>query len=175
MAAINSNKSGNGLLPSGFVSPFKLVSMEGTHDDLLACAATLCGKTMVDVRKTAITLGMRANGPFNMTEELFRKIVFNLSPLAVSDYKDITTLAALPDVAVICCDLSKFDGSFRHVIWHHVRGTPQQPAFSYLIDVSKDCEAKHQYTTDMSRISLEPEAWYLEITPRTNPSGTKPK
>jgi hypothetical protein len=82
-------KPGNGQIPPGFVSPFKRVPMQGTHDDLLACAATLCGKTIEEVKKMAVALGLRANGPFYLDETLFRKIVFNLSNLAVSDYKDV--------------------------------------------------------------------------------------
>ena len=122
-------KDSGGQLPTGFQSPFfKRVPMQGTHDDLLACAATLCGKTMDDIKKMAVTLGMRANGPSFMDETLFRKILLNCSNLAVSDYKDFTSLSALPDVCVLCCDYSKFDESFRHVVFHHVRGTGKHAA-----------------------------------------------
>ena len=77
-------KDSGGQLPVGFQSPFKMrVPMLATHDDLLACAATLCGKSMDDTKKMAVTLGMRANGPFIMDEKLIRKILFNLSNLAV--------------------------------------------------------------------------------------------
>jgi len=41
-------KPTNGTIPIGYVSPYKRVPMSGTHDDLLACAATLCNKTMED-------------------------------------------------------------------------------------------------------------------------------
>lgn len=85
-------KTSNGSLPAGFVSPFNRVPMQGTHDDLLACAAVITNKTMEEVKKMAVTLGMRANGPFFMDEVLFRKILFNLLNLAVSDYKDFTTV-----------------------------------------------------------------------------------
>ncbi|HOE40674.1 MAG TPA: hypothetical protein PLB25_03435 [Rhodoferax sp.] len=56
-------KPTNGTIPTGYVSPFKRLSMNGIHDDLLACAATLCSKGMEDVKKIAVTLGTRANGP----------------------------------------------------------------------------------------------------------------
>jgi hypothetical protein len=166
-------KETTGQLPPGFQSPLKRVPMQSTHDDLLACAATLCGKSMEDIKKMAVTLGMRANGPFNMDESLFRKILFNSSTLATSDYKDFTTLAALPDVCVLCCDYSKFDESFRHVVFHHVRGTQTTPAFSYVIDVAHWIDAKKQITTDFSALKLDPgTTWYLEITQRPNPAGT---
>ena len=165
-------KDSGGQLPAGFQSPFKRVPMQGTHDDLLACAATLCGKSAEDIKKMAVTLGMRANGPFIMDEKLFRKISFNVSTIAVSDYKDFTSVAALPDVCVLCCDYSTFDDSFRHVVFHHIRGTGSAPSFSYVIDVAHWIDAKKQITTDFSALKLDPgSAWYLEITQRANPNG----
>ena len=159
----------NGKLPAGFVSPFTRVPMQGTHDDLLACAAVLCGKTIDEVKKMAITLGMRATGPFFLDEKLLRKILFNLSNLAVSDYKDFKSIAALPDVCVLSVDYDK-DETCRHVIYHHVRGTPDLPAFSYVIDVGNWVSPEQQITTNLSHLRLEP-AWYLEITQRASPSG----
>ncbi len=167
-------KPTNGTIPTGFVSPFKRIPMTGTHDDLLACAATLCNKSMEDVKKMAVTLGMRANGPFTMDETLFRKIMFNLSPYAVSDYKDFKSVAALPDVCVLCVDYDA-DETCRHVVFHHVRGTADvTPAFSYAIDVGNWTDPKQQITTDFNHLRMEP-AWYLEITQRPNPAGTKAK
>ena len=170
-------KPGNGQLPPGFVSPFKRVPMQGTHDDLLACAATLCGKSVEEVKKMAVTLGLRANGPFYLDEKLFRKILFNLSNLAVSDYKDFKSVAALPDVCVLCIDFDE-DETCRHVAFHSVKGTsnPDVPAFSYVIDVGNWIEPKQQITTDFSHMRIDVEAaWYLEITQRSNPAGTKAK
>ena len=160
-------QNGNGKLPAA--SPFTRIPMQGTHDDLLACAAVLCGKTIEEVKKMAVTLGMRANGPFFLDEKLLRKILFNLSNLAVSDYKDFKSIAALPDVCVLCVDYDK-DETCRHVIYHHVRGTPDLPAFSYVIDVGNWIGPEQQVTTNLSHLRLEP-AWYLEITQRASPSG----
>jgi hypothetical protein len=127
---------------------------------------------MADIKAMAVTLGMRPNGPFNMDETLFRKILFNCSSLAVSEYKDFTTVAALGDVCVICCDYSKFDESFRHVVFHHVRGTPSTPAYSYAIDPAHWIDGKRHITTDFSALKLDPgTTWYLEITQRANPNG----
>lgn len=155
-------------------SPFKRVPMQGTHDDLLACAATLCGRSMEDVMKTAITLGMRPNGPFYMDESLFRKILFNLSNLAVKDYQDLTSVSALPDVAVLCVDYEDINETCRHVVFRHVRGTGDVPSFSYVIDVANWVPASKYVTTDLSHLDLS-KAWYLEITQRPNQSGRTAK
>ena len=166
----------NGQLPAGFKSPFTRVAQVGTHDDLLAIAATLCGKTMEEVKKMAVTLGMRANGPFFLDEKLFRKILFNLSNFAVSDYKDFTSVEALPPLCVLCVDfVTQAEGDlFRHVVFHHVKATTEVPSFSYVIDVAPWVDAKQQVTTDLRHLKLEP-AWYLEITQRSNPAGMKAK
>ncbi len=162
------SKTASGALP--VASPFKRVAMQGTHDDLLACAAVLCNKTMEDVKKMAVTLGMRANGPFFMDVALFRKILFNLSNLAVSDYKDFKSVAAMPDVAVLCVDFEDVNETCRHLVWHHVRAQPDVPSFSYVIDVAPWVGAHQQVTQDLSHLNMQP-AWYLEITQRPNPSG----
>ena len=161
---------GNGSLPAGFVSPFKRIPMAGTHDDLLACAAVLTNKTMEEVKKMAVTLGMRANGPFYVDFVLFRKITFNLSNLAVSDYMDFKSVEALPDVCVLCVDYEDVNETCRHVIFHHVRATPQIPSFSYVIDVANWIDPKQYVTTDLSHLNIKP-AWYLEITQRASPTG----
>ena len=163
-------KSSNGQLPAGYVSPFNRVPMAGTHDDLLACAAVLCGKTMEEVKKMAVTLGMRANGPFYVDEVLFRKILFNLSNLAVSDYKDFISIAALPALCVLCCDYAEEDDTGRHVIFHHVKATPEIASFSYVIDVANWLDHKQHVTTDLGHLNLQP-AWYLEVTQRPSPTG----
>lgn len=168
MASAPSTKTSSGALPAA--SPFKRVAMQGTHDDLLACAAVLCGKTMEEVKKMAVTLGMRANGPFFMDVALFRKILFNLSNLAVSEYKDFNSVAALPDVAVLCVDFEAVNETCRHLVWHHVRAQTGVPSFSYVIDVAPWVGAHQHMTTDLSHLNMQP-AWYLEITQRPNPSG----
>ncbi len=165
------SKTNNGALPAA--SPFKRVAMQGTHDDLLACAAVLCGKTMDEVKKTAVVLGLRPNGPFYMDEVLFRKILFNLSNLAVSDYKDFKSVAALPDVAVLCIDYEAINETCRHVLFHHVRAQADVPSFSYVIDVAQWVEPHQQVTQDLSYLNMQP-AWYLEITQRPNPNGKSP-
>jgi len=152
-------------------SPFKRVAMQGTHDDLLACAAVLSGKSMEDVRKTAITLGMRKNSPFYMDLALFRKILLNLANhLVVSDYKDFTSNAALPDVAVLCVDFEDVNETCRHVIFHHVRAHGDVASFSYVVDVGNWVEPHQQVTTDFSHLDLS-KAWYLEISQRPSANG----
>lgn len=152
-----------GQLPSGFVSPFTRVEMMGTHDDLLACAATLCGKSIDDAKKVAVALGMSANGPFHVDEDLFRKILFNLGQLTAGEYQELTDIAALPDVTVLCLVHGKQAETYRHVVFHHVRATADAtPSCSYVIDPANWLDAKAHVTTSLDHLDMKP-AWYLEI------------
>jgi hypothetical protein len=146
--------------------------MEGTHDDLLAVAASICVRSMADIKKMAVTLGMRPKGPFNMDEVLFRKILFNCSNYLCSDYKDFLSIAALPDFCVLCCDYSTFDESFRHVTFRHFRGTTTQQAHSVVIDPLAGIDPKLEVTSSFGHLKLEPgSSWFLEITQKNNPAG----
>ena len=166
-------KTGNGALPAGFKSPFVRVEQEGSHDDLLAVAATLTNKTLVEVRKMAVTLGMRANGPFYFDADLFRKVLFNLSPLACSPYQDFVSGEALSDVSVLCLDYDEHEAA-RHVLFHRVRAsTPDGQSFSYVIDPANWIDANKQVTTDLRHLNMQP-AWFMAITQRPNPNGKSP-
>lgn len=167
-------KPNNGQLPTGFVSPFNRVEMKGTHDDLLACAATLCGKSIDDAKKVAVALGMPNNGPFCVDDELFRKVVFNLSQLIVGDYQDFTAVAALPDVAVLCLVHDKYGETYRHIVFHHVRATDTTPSFSYVIDPANWLDPKLHVTGNFDHLDLKP-AWYMEIKQRPGGTATRSK
>ncbi|MBK7312303.1 hypothetical protein [Candidatus Aalborgicola defluviihabitans] len=120
----------------------------------------------------AVTLGMRANGPFYFDEVLFRKVLFNLSPLACSPYQDFVSGAALPDVCVLCLDYDENEAA-RHVLFHRVRApTPDGQSFSYVIDPAGWIDAKHQ--VDGFATSQHAACMVLEITQRANPNGKSP-
>ena len=159
-----------GELPYGFVSPFKRVEMQGTHDDLLACVATLTGKTLDEVKKLAITLGMPAHGPYLINENMVSKLLFNLGNLSVSDYKNFTDVAALPDVAILCVDYDEASEASRHLVYHHVRSNQESPSFSYVIDVGNWLDPKYHVTTDMRQLRMDP-SWFMEVKQRPSPTG----
>ena len=127
-------QTNNGQLPPGFKSPFTLVTQTGTHDDLLAVVATLVGKNLLDVLSTAVTLGMRRTN-YYVDEVLVKKLLFNLSNLTIGPWKEFTSFAAMPDVAILMIDYDSETETGRCVVFHHVRGIPQQPAFHYILDV----------------------------------------
>ncbi len=168
-----STKTGNGALPAGFKSPFVRVEQEGSHDDLLAVAATLTNKTLAEVKKMAVTLGMRANGPFYFDEVLFRKVLFNLSNLTCSPYQNFVSGNALSDVSVLCLDYDEHEAA-RHLLFHRVRATtPDGQSFSYVIDPASWIQDSQKISTDLRHLNMQP-AWFMAVTQRPNPNGKSP-
>jgi hypothetical protein len=160
-------------LPAGFKPPFNRVAMEGSHDDQLACVATLTGKPLADVKKLAHSFGLPQHGPYWVDDAMFQKLLWNLSDLMASDWIELTSRDALPPVAMLCVDYQAEAEIGRHVIHHNVKGVPGVPQFSYVIDVGQWVDPKRQITTDLSGLKLKP-CWYREISKRPN-TGSKSK
>ncbi|MBN8504927.1 MAG: hypothetical protein J0L58_10650 [Burkholderiales bacterium] len=163
----------DGKLPAGFKSPFTRVPMEGTHDDQLACIATLTGKTLANVKAAAHLLGLPANGPFWVDDAMVQKLLWNLSDLMASDWIELTCRPQLPDVAILCVDFNPETEIGRHVVHHNVKGLAGVQPFGYVIDVGNWVDPKRQITTDTSGLKLSP-SWYREISRRPG-TGNKPK
>ena len=150
-----------GALPAGFTPPFKLIPQLDRSDDLLACVAILTGKSLADVRKQAEQFGLPKTGPYWVDIDMTAKLLMNLGNLVATKYKEFTSFAALPDVAILLIDYDEDTEIGRHVIWHHIRGTKDQQALSYVIDPALHISASQQMTTEFGH--LKP-AWYVEVT-----------
>lgn len=161
-----SKKTSGGTMPPGFVSPFKRVQMEERNDDALACIATITGNSLADVTKLAVQLGYPPHGPAFVDITLINKILYNLGFESSGDYLDIASFDALPDVAILMVDYNEALDMGRHVVWHHVRGTENGLAFSYVVDVAQWLSDPAQYASaDWRHIKTEP-SWYIEVKPR---------
>lgn len=158
-----------GQLPAGFVSPFKRVAMEERIDDSLACVATLTGQSLADIKKLAVQLGFPKHGPAWVGPDLIVKLL-NQYDLVASDYKDVASIDALPDVAILLVDYDPKTEIGRHVVWHHLRGKPEREAFHYLIDVAPWIPVEKQITTDFSHLQMNPPQYYIEVAPRPDAS-----
>lgn len=150
-----------GALPPGFTPPFTLIVQQDRFDDLLACVAILTGKSMADVRKQAEQFGLPKTGPYWVDNVMTAKLLMNLGSLVGTSYKEFTSFAALPDVAILLIDYDKDTEIGRHVVWHHIRGTKDQQAFSYVIDPALHISAPQQMTTEFGHLKC---AWYVEVT-----------
>lgn len=162
--ATSKNLSG-GKIPDGFVVPFTRIEQQERNDDALACIATVTGRTMEQVLEVAFSKGYPKHGPALVTNGLITKILHSLG-FNGGEYAEISSIAALPDVAILCVDYQGGETDLgRHIVWHHVRGTDAFPAFSYVIDVGNWIPEVQRITTDFAHIRFTP-SWYIEVTPR---------
>jgi hypothetical protein len=164
----------SGQLPNGFVSPFKRVQQTCRTECAFACCAMVCGKTLEEVQKMAVTLGYPKHGPAWIENDLIAKIIFNLSELKASQFSDFISIAALPDVCFLMVDYVESIDSGRYVHFQHCRASDRHPSLSYVIDPADWIPQPEQITTNFSHLKLKP-SWFIEINPRPNPNGTKSK
>jgi hypothetical protein len=162
-----------GQVPAGFTSPFTRVAMEHPRgDDALACVATLTGRSLEEITKLAIQLGYPAEGPaYVANAALVGKLLHNLG-LTASEWQEVSSFDALPDVAILMVDWHANLEFGRHVVWHHVRGTDAYPSFSYIIDPRPSIAPELQVTSTWTHLRLDP-AWAIEVTPRPGSNGKR--
>lgn len=164
--AISRTQMSGGKMPEGFASPFKRVQMEERNDDALACIAILTARSLQEITRLAVELGYPQHGPAYVDIGLIMKLLQKLG-LTASEYLDFTSLAAMPDVAILAVDYQgQTTDLSRHVVWHHVRGTSEYPSFSYVIDPAPWIPEKQQVTTDFNHLRFDP-AWYIKVEPRS--------
>lgn len=152
-------------LPQGFKSPFNRVAMRERMDDSLACIATLTSRTLEEVTKMAFDIGLPQHGPCYVTEDMIAKLLMKAGNLVGSKYAEFQKFDLLPDVAILLIDYDEDTEIGRHVVWHHVRGTPEQPSFHYVVDVGHWVDADDHVTTAVK--SFKP-AYYMEVTAKAN-------
>lgn len=155
-------------LPEGFQSPFKRVQMEERMDDSLACIATLTGRPLADANKMAIEFGVPAFGPYFITETKIAALLINLGGLVATSYKEFSSYAELPDVALLLVDYDEMTEYGRHVIFHRVPGKGGAKDFAYIIDVASWIDASDHFTTALT--SFKP-AYYIGVTAKPQPRG----
>jgi hypothetical protein len=142
--------------------------MEERMDDSLACIATLTNRSMEDVKKMAFDMGLPQHGPCYVTEDMIAKLLMKAGGLVGSKYKDFDKFDSLPDVAILLVEYDEDTEIGRHVVWHHVRGTPERPSFHYLLDVASWVDPADQITTAVK--TYEPAA-YIAVTAKPNGKG----
>lgn len=165
----------HGQIPPGYVSPFKHVLMEERIDDGLACVAIVTGQSLATIKEQAYKFGLPKFGPAWVYNDLIAKLLFQWG-LVGSEDKEVSDLAAMPAAAILTVDYNPEVEFGRYVVWHHVRGTEDQPSFHYILDPASWIDEKHRVTADFSHLKLDPPFYYIEVTPRPDTAiGRKAK
>lgn len=140
-------------IPPNFKIPFKVVQQASCHDDGLAAVATLTGKTLAEVWTAANTLGLPKTGQYFVTDVLLAKLLVQ-DGLVSTNWKEFTSFDVINGVALLWVDTHGDDPelSGRIIIYHHVKGTRDDPTFNYCIDVAEPDPVK-QIVANINRFS----------------------
>ena len=157
----------------GFQPAFKRVAQSGDFDDAFACIATLAGKTLEEVRATAIKLFRHPeHGPYFISETLLNSLFAHYG-LVSTVWKAVETpISGLPDVAILLIDYDEETELGRQVVFHRMRPTSgPKPVIEYVIDPAYWIPPQKQIQADLK--ALQP-AWFIGIHPmNTTAVGTK--
>jgi hypothetical protein len=109
--------------PTSFTPAFPFVAQTNDFDDVFACAAMLSGKTIDEVREIAIAKTRHpARGPYYFDETLIAALLAQLGFVATV-YKDIGSVADIPDVAFLMVDYIESMDVGRHILFHRAKAS----------------------------------------------------
>lgn len=152
-------------LPSAFEIPFKVQPQVSRHDCLLACVATLTGKTLDEVWAVGHKIGLPKIGQYYVTEAHVAALLMQLGGLVSTVWKEFHSFDALPAVCLLWVDADPKDleeTTGRTVIFHHVKGVEGKYAsFSYGLDPYCASDPATHVVADVKR--FKPTA-YIEVT-----------
>jgi hypothetical protein len=169
-AAVKPAVSVAGQLPTGFTYPFRRVAMEERLDDSMAVIAALTGQTLETIRDQAFELGFPRQGPGWLDQRAIATLLARYN-LAASDWKEASSIAALPDVAMMTVDMvgDKASGYGRFVLWTHFRATQEYASFSAVCDPGHWLTPEQHLNTDFKHLRITFPLWYFEVVPKTPP------
>jgi hypothetical protein len=152
---------------------FPRVEMKSDHDDILACCATLAGKTLEEVKEKAIEkCKIPPHGPYWFDEKAIARL-FAAFGFVAQPYREISgPLADIPpDTALLLVDYNADTECGRHVIMQRVKGSANlRDASVYVIDVAHWIDRGQQVRADPK--DLMP-AYYIGIHDTRSVSGGK--
>ncbi len=120
-----------------FQPAFKRVAQSCEFDCAFACCAILSGQSLEEIRAIAVQKfdHPAANRAYWITESLIQRLLADRG-LVATHYKEFTSIADLPEVAILLIDYSEETEIGRHVLFHRQQiangGKPQE--VSYILD-----------------------------------------
>jgi hypothetical protein len=133
----------------GFNPVFNRVQQSNDFDCAFACIAMIAGKTLDNVRQTAVDKFKHPkHGPFWITEDLIAKLLAHYGWVATV-YKESTGIASLPDLAIGMVEYDPESEIGRHSLFHrHTLPGSKQPV-EYIIDPAYWVDSSKQVRTDI--------------------------
>ncbi|OEZ29690.1 hypothetical protein AO062_16645 [Variovorax boronicumulans] len=146
--------------------------MQERLDDSMAVIASLTGQTLETIRDQAFELGFPRQGPGWLDQRAIATLLARYN-LTASDWKEASSIAALPDVAMMTVDVvgDKASGYGRFVLWTHFRATQEYASFSAVCDPAHWIAPQHHITTDFKHLRITFPLWYFEVVPKATAKG----
>ncbi|RIX48366.1 MAG: hypothetical protein D3M94_05635 [Rhodocyclales bacterium GT-UBC] len=147
---------------------YKRVQSPSDSLDGVACISMVVGKPIADVFKAAVEkFGLRGtHGPYYIDEARLQ-ILFATFGYVAGNYKELTSISDLPDLALVWQDTDVEQGFGRVMLFHRMRdvANPKQP-FAYVIDPAPQTNPSKQVTTELDDLEL---TWFMPISPMAKP------
>ena len=153
----------------GFTPAFKRVAQQENFDDLFACIAMLAGKTLEEVRTTAIKQFRHPeHGPYYIDEQLVASLCAHYQFVSTV-WKEVTTpISGLPDLAILMIEYNTTLEQGRTVLFHRMRpSSGPKPVIEYAVDPAPWVPPQMQIRVDLK--SLMP-SWVIAVHPMNAPA-----
>jgi len=148
---------------TGFQPAYKRVAQTNDFDCAFACIATICSKTLAEVRQLASErFKIPKHGPYVwMDRELVANLLAHWS-YAATDWEETTGIATLPDVAIGLVEYNPDTEIGRHVVFVRQRGAAGKPNVEYIIDPAYWIDPSKHVRTDIKGFPI---SWHIGVTP----------
>ena len=152
----------------GFTPAMKHGPQSNDHDCAFACIAMIAGKTLEEVRTTAIRLFRHPeHGPYYITETLINSLLAHYGWVSTV-YKPVTSpISGLPDLAILMVDYDEERELGRHVVFHRLTSAGQKPAIEYVLDPGYWQPAEKQVQIDLKKLMP---SWFIAVHPMNAPA-----
>ena len=145
-----------------FQPAFEGVQQSNDFDDAFACIAMIAGKTLDEVRQTAIDKFKHPrHGPFWIADTLITNLLAHYGWVATIYKENTGGIASLPELAIGMVEYNPVTEIGRHVLFHRMSaaGNPRQ-ATEYIIDPAYWIEPDKHFRTDIKGFPI---AWYIGV------------
>ena len=152
----------------GFTPAMKRVPQSNDHDCAFACIAMIAGKTLEEVRATAIKLFRHPeHGPYYITESLINSLLAHYGWVGTV-YKPVTSpISGLPDLAILMVDYDEEVELGRHVVFHRMSCAGQKPSIEYVLDPGYGQPEEKKIQTDLKKLMP---SGLIEVHPMNAPA-----
>jgi len=153
-------------------APKRVSQGDDRHADLLAVIATLCGKSISEVRTQAEALGVPKTGPYSQhlaDGDLLAKLLAHFGWVATV-WKDADKgfTGINGDLAIVGVDADLDYEVSRYVLFHRTRSADGKTAQHYVVDTYPHPDSKLHVRTDLTGLTA---SWYLGLHPQNKPAG----